>query len=138
MNDQGEKAPESVSGMSTNKLDKSTITLRFSYLNDGLITPEDFIDRRVLSVDLGPIGEGFATLTLAPKETDLDRLKIVLDEMGVVYNKEVTEHEPPVTVGQTQIFVEEGGGPKNEGYIGFYTSFLFDCRGNLIKMGAYE
>jgi len=66
--------------------------------------------------------------------TDFDKVKALLDELGVGYDEENRDERNPYERG----LVCERGMRKVEGYVGFHTSFVFDKDGKFKEMGAYE
>lgn len=72
--------------------------------------------------------------------TDLEKLKNLLDEFGIVYDEAPSEDIPPNlrSEGGADITVYADGGPKNKGYLGFFTDFAFDKDGKFVEMGSWE
>ena len=64
-------------------------------------------------------------------KTDLDRFKTLMTEFGVVFTEEEKD-------GRVRIKIDEGAGPKNKGYLDFYTSYFFFADGSFDHMGAWE
>lgn len=76
--------------------------------------------------------------------TDLQRLKSLLDNIGVGYKikQHVKQCNDPFSL-ETEMpdgisLICEEGMAKVEGYGGFCTSFYFDNNENFTNMGAYE
>jgi hypothetical protein len=67
--------------------------------------------------------------------TDHETLEAMLTRAGVIFSSEYGGDKNFTTLivdaeGHTQ--------SKNQGYIGFYTEFVFDLSGQLVAMGAWE
>ncbi len=72
--------------------------------------------------------------------TDLEKLKNLLDEFGIVYEEAPSENIPPNFRSEkgTDIIISSEDGPKNLGHFGFYTDFAFDKDGKFVEMGSWE
>lgn len=72
--------------------------------------------------------------------TDLNRLKELFDEWGVVYAlySWCVKNEKGFDEKMICLRVDEGSCEKIKGYYGFYTEFKFDNDGKFTEMGAYE
>ena len=60
-----------------------------------------------------------------------DPLKVIFDDAGIDYTEEVSPRGYVIRVS-------EGHGPKNKGYVMFFTEFVFDPDNQLIEVGSWE
>jgi hypothetical protein len=67
---------------------------------------------------------------------DYDAIKNMFDRLGIQYTLQTLDASKDEIDG-IRITVETGT-PKVDGHTGFFTDFVFDPKGNLLKLGLWE
>lgn len=72
------------------------------------------------------------------KETDIDKLKKLLDEFGVPYKVYKDSKKSDGGMFDDLVIEQNSISNKVDGYTGFYISFEFEKSGDFIRCGAWE
>lgn len=67
---------------------------------------------------------------------DVEIVAALLDRAEIKYTRKKMEDSPHI-YGRETIIVESNSTTKNDGYVGFYTTFTF-VNGELLGIGAWE